>query len=336
MAARDYAGCFSGLDDILLDGNKYVCKLEPKWVKKAKEELNEDPKERDAAVDQFRQWIKQQPHYSVCTDTNFLLQFLRRCKFSQLEARTMFDVYHSKIYSLLPFWMCNIDTKSSAMKKLLTRDMPLLILPDRDSEGRRILLWRAGAYQTGKNCGFNHEDIFSMFGSMFMCMMREELTQVNGIVVFQDGTGQTLKHTTFLGMENVKNGPMIFYNNFPARIKHVYMYNMGAVMEAFTAIFWPFISNKIKERFNYFSNLEELYEKLPMKLLPKEYLPDDYTGPHAGTISQISNYWYQRLTSPEMNKRIKTLSTTQFKVDEKKRPKKGQDEVASFRKLNIE
>ncbi|CAH1786088.1 unnamed protein product [Owenia fusiformis] len=335
MATRDYGGCFPGLDDILLDGNKYVCKLEPKWVKKAKEELHEDPKERDAAVDQFRQWIKQQPHYSVCTDTNFLLQFLRRCKFSQLEARTMFDIFHSKIYNLIPSWMCNIDTKTSAMKKLF-RDMPMVLLPDRDSEGRRIILWRAGGYQTGKDCGYTNEDLFGYVGCLFMCMMREEVTQVNGVVILQDGTGQTLKHTTFFGIENVKNGPGLFYNNFPARIKDVFMYNMGTVMEAFMAIIWPFISNKIKERFSYYSNLEELYKKMPMELFPKEYLPDDYTGPHAGTLSQISTYWYERVTSPELHKRIKTLSTEQFKVDEKKRPKKGQDEVASFRKLNID
>ncbi|CAH1786087.1 unnamed protein product [Owenia fusiformis] len=336
MAARDYKGCYEGLDDIFLDGNKYVCKLEPNWARKAKEELHENPTERDAAVDQFRQWIKQQPHYSVCTDKNFLLQFLRRCKFSQLEARKMFDIYHSKIYEQLPTWMCNINTRSDAMKVLFLRDMPLVILPDRDSEGRRVIIWRAGGFQTGKGCGFQKEDLFSYFGACFMCMIREEMTQVNGLVIFQDGTGQTLKHTSFFGVENVKNASMIFYNNFPARLKNIFMYNMGAVMEAFVAIFWPFISNKIKERFSYFSNLEELYQKIPMELLPKEYLPDDYTGPHAGTISQISTYWYQRMTSPEMNKRIKTLSTTQFKVDEKKRPKKGEDEVASFRKLNIE
>ncbi|CAH1786086.1 unnamed protein product, partial [Owenia fusiformis] len=336
MSVRDYVGCYEGLDDLMLDGNKYVCKLEPKWAKKAKDELNEDPKERDAAVDQLRQWIKQQPHYSVCTDSIFLLQFLRRCRYSQLEARTMFDIFHSKICSQLPSWMCNIDTKSSAMKTLFLKEMPMIILPERDSEGRRIILWRAGGYQTGKDCGYNVGDLFTYIGIIYMTIMREEMTQVNGFTILQDGTGHALKHTTFVGAENIKNAAIIFYNNFPARVKNVYMYNMGAFMEALVAIFWPFLSTTLKERFSYFSNLEELYKKIPMELLPKEYLPDDYTGPHAGTISQISSYWYDRLTSSELHKRIKTLSTTQFKVDEKKRPKKGQDdEIASFRKLNI-
>ena len=34
-------------------------------------------------------------------------------------------------------------------------------------------------------------------------------------------------------------------------------------------------------------NLESLYKYVPMKLLPVEYLPDDYKGPNAGTEKEI-------------------------------------------------
>ena len=33
--------------------------------------------------------------------------------------------------------------------------------------------------------------------------------------------------------------------------------------------------------------MESIYEHVPMEILPEEYLPDDYTGPNAGTISSI-------------------------------------------------
>ena len=36
------------------------------------------------------------------------------------------------------------------------------------------------------------------------------------------------------------------------------------------------------------SNLEAIYDKkIPMHLLPKEYLPDDYTGPNNGTVREL-------------------------------------------------
>lgn len=33
--------------------------------------------------------------------------------------------------------------------------------------------------------------------------------------------------------------------------------------------------------------LESLYKVIPMELWPIEYLPDDYTGPSAGTTQEI-------------------------------------------------
>jgi len=39
-------------------------------------------------------------------------------------------------------------------------------------------------------------------------------------------------------------------------------------------------------------NLESLYKDVPMRLLPVEYLPDDYKGPNAGTEQEIIGYNY--------------------------------------------
>ena len=34
-------------------------------------------------------------------------------------------------------------------------------------------------------------------------------------------------------------------------------------------------------------NLSSVYDKIDQCMLPEEYLPDDYTGAHAGTIQDI-------------------------------------------------
>ena len=34
-------------------------------------------------------------------------------------------------------------------------------------------------------------------------------------------------------------------------------------------------------------SMEALYKRIPMSMLPQEYLPDDYTGPNAGTFDQL-------------------------------------------------
>ena len=36
------------------------------------------------------------------------------------------------------------------------------------------------------------------------------------------------------------------------------------------------------------STLESVYAEVPMEMLPEEYLPDDYTGPSAGSLKKIT------------------------------------------------
>ena len=40
----------------------YKCSLSEKSLEKAKKELNEDPNEREGAVQAFRKWIQEQKH----------------------------------------------------------------------------------------------------------------------------------------------------------------------------------------------------------------------------------------------------------------------------------
>ena len=46
---------------------EYVCTLTDASAKKAKDELNENPSDRMAAVQSFREWIEQQKHIKCIT-----------------------------------------------------------------------------------------------------------------------------------------------------------------------------------------------------------------------------------------------------------------------------
>ena len=52
----------------LITESDYVCKLNPASLEKARKELNEDPKDRMAAVKFFREWIEEQPHLTFTSE----------------------------------------------------------------------------------------------------------------------------------------------------------------------------------------------------------------------------------------------------------------------------
>lgn len=62
--------------------------------KVAIEELNEDPARVESDIEALKTWIEQQPHLKARTDDQFLLAFLRGCKFSLEKAKSKIDKYY--------------------------------------------------------------------------------------------------------------------------------------------------------------------------------------------------------------------------------------------------
>lgn len=58
------------------------------------EELNEDPKRIESDIEALKTWIEQQPHLRARTDEQFLLAFLRGCKFSLEKAKSKIDKFY--------------------------------------------------------------------------------------------------------------------------------------------------------------------------------------------------------------------------------------------------
>ena len=67
--------------------SQYSCRLSPRTVAKAREELREFPEERDAKIQELREWIESHEEISCRTDSEFLLRFLRVAKFQVQMAK---------------------------------------------------------------------------------------------------------------------------------------------------------------------------------------------------------------------------------------------------------
>lgn len=58
-------------------------------------ELNEVAERVPQDLKEFKEWIEKQPHLKARTDYQFLISFLRGCKYSLEKAKTKIDMYYT-------------------------------------------------------------------------------------------------------------------------------------------------------------------------------------------------------------------------------------------------
>lgn len=92
--------------------------LTPALAKLAADELNETPERLQSDLKTLKEWIKQSPHLRVRMDDQFLVTFLRGCKFSLEKAKQKFDLYYT-VRSHLPEVMMNRDPLNEKLKVII-------------------------------------------------------------------------------------------------------------------------------------------------------------------------------------------------------------------------
>jgi hypothetical protein len=70
-------------------------------TQKAAVELNEVPDEIQSNLEAIKQWLQKSPHITARTDDQFLLAFLRGCKYSLEKVKTKLDMFYT-VRSALP------------------------------------------------------------------------------------------------------------------------------------------------------------------------------------------------------------------------------------------
>jgi len=209
-----------------------------------------------------------------------------------------------------------------------------MVLPKKDKNGCPILLYRLGLSDVGGKM-FTVDDEIRAAMAITYQTAGDENNQVNGFVFIWDMTGFSAKHMTRWKMDDLKKWNSTWQKSMPGRFKAFHYYNTGSIFEALMAMTQPFMPKKYQERIFVHDTMESLYKVVDPELLPIEYLPDDYTGPNAGTISEIIAKTKRELTDPTYRNMLLERTSNKYGVDESKRPAfKAVNE--SFRKLAVD
>lgn len=220
--------------------------LNPELQKKAIEELNEDPERIEKDLAAFREWIKKSAHItSRDHDDQFLVNFLRGCKYSLEKAKQKYDLFHT-LKTHVPELTRNRDPLSdkvlAAIKLGVGIPLPNLENPD----GPRYILVRTGCYDGSK---FKIEDIIKVSNMIGEMMMREDDNYaIAGTIGILDFTGISMSHFLQFNPTFIKKMTMIQQDAMPVRQKASHFVNMPSIALTVFNLFQSFTNEKNKKR----------------------------------------------------------------------------------------
>ncbi|XP_059608767.1 alpha-tocopherol transfer protein-like [Phlebotomus argentipes] len=306
-----------------------IRELSPELAKLAKEELNEVPERISEDLEALKEWIRKQPHLRARTSDQFLVGFLRGCKWSLERAKEKIDSYYTA-RTVVHEVMSPRDPvleKNLAIMKLGY----LIPLPETESpDSPRVVLIRYGCY---------NPDQFSIIDVLRVSLMIADLQLAQddnrmcaGETVLVDMENTTMKHFLQLTPVLMKKFAMLTHEATPVRQKGFHFFNTAAGFEVAFGAFRNFMKEKVRQRFQVHGNgVESIIKIVPQRILPQEY------GGQAGSISELLASWEKRL----IDNREYLMSEEKYGVDESKRINgKKKEEVygtqGSFRKLEID
>ncbi|XP_055903484.1 alpha-tocopherol transfer protein-like [Eupeodes corollae] len=302
--------------------------LTPELALKAREELHEVENRIADDIAALRTWIIKQPHLHARTDDQFLLSFLRGCKFSMEKAKQKVDYYYT-IKTMSPEIFLNKQIDDRSMR--LARHGHIIPLPTPlKPDGPRIHITR---YANVNPKEFTILDLFKNQLRIFEIQMFEDDNCVIGGVLNVADLGNIPKGLILqFDPVLIKKLSVFADKAAPIRIKGMHLINVPKEAAALINIARSLMSKKIRERLIVHSSLESLY-----KYIPQDYLPEDYGG-HNGSLQDAIDIWEKRL----LRYREFFEEDVQYKANEKARigsrmsPESLFGLEGSFRKLEVD
>ncbi|XP_037952691.1 alpha-tocopherol transfer protein-like [Teleopsis dalmanni] len=303
----------------------------PDYLQKtAIEELNEVPERIPADIEALKTWIQQQPHLTARTDEQFLIAFLRGCKYSLEKAKSKID----KFYTLRTQVPEMFGVKSFDMNKIIEvlKLGAILYLPiPLNDNGPRIGIMRMGAYSADE---YNFIDILHV-GQILqeITLLEDDYANVNGIVHIMDLANVTKGHLFQMTPGTMKKMTVWTEQALPLRPKANHFVNTPTGFDVVFNMVKPMLSQKQQDRLHvHGNNMDSLHAQIPKKYLPKEY------GGENGSLQDVIDSWVKRFESY----RDYYIEEKNYGTDEKLRPGKPIDFEGllgidgSFRKLNVD
>ena len=219
--------------------------LDPALQKKAIDELNEDPERIEKDLETLREWIKKSPHIKCREDDQFLVNFLRGCKYSMEKVKQKFDLYHT-LKTHVPELTRNRDPTSEKVLGAIRCGVGIPLPNIEGPDGPRYFLIRPGSYDPSRYSITDIIKVSTMIGDLMM--YEDDNYVIAGQVGILDFTGTGISHFLQFNPTFIKKMTMLQQDAAPVRQKASHFVNMPAIALTVFNIFQSFANEKNKKR----------------------------------------------------------------------------------------
>ncbi|XP_015173891.1 PREDICTED: clavesin-2 [Polistes dominula] len=233
----------------------------------AVKELRETEENVQKGIETLRKYIEDDETLHFKTDDEFLIIFLRVCKY-----------YPKSTYELIKriadFKLKNASLINNLMpadeKVTLLEHNVVNVLKGRDDKRRRVLILNVGkSWDPSK---VSADQIFRVLYLIHIAAIYEPETQVRGSVVIMDFDGLSMKQVMGLTPSFSMRLLTFIQDAVPMRLKEVHIVKQPFIFKMVWKMFSPFVREKLNKRLYFHgTNMSELHKCISPSHLPKNY-----------------------------------------------------------------
>jgi hypothetical protein len=256
------------------------------------------------------------------------LRFLRPKKYSLLNATKTLENYLNDP-KLHPTYFKNLDVADPTLSEFFDSGF-LLVLPERDEDGCRIVMIRPAAFDTEK---FKAVDCFRAVISMLEFILQEEETQISGLKLLVDFADTPMKFFSLFTLMDFKNMVTLAQNSLSCRQKAYYFMSLPPYANQLLQFIVGLFNEKLRQRVRFVKDTEELKKYMDIDLLPQNY---------GGKITLQQNIKFLKDNLAQIREQILLVNDIEADFGKRKTSTSFQKDiengavVGSFRKLEID
>ncbi|GBP41121.1 Alpha-tocopherol transfer protein-like [Eumeta japonica] len=264
---------------------------------RAESELHEKPRRIASDLHALREWLKKQPHLqAVDPSDQWLIAFLRGCKFSLERSKEKLEMYYT-LRTLIPEFFSERDPLSTKIQEILKLGVFLPLKGSSSGDAARVCVVRLGVFDPTR---YHLCDIIKVaFMITEILMLEDDHFVVSGEDVIIDMKGMSLSVVGQWTPALARKAISCFQGALPVRQRGYHMLNTTTGFDASYAILRSFLSDKLKKRRMVQSfqiqvhnqNYDAMQKEIGKSVLPAEYGGED------GTLLALVDHWKAKVES---------------------------------------